>query len=151
MAMRVLQFQQDENPEELFRTMGPNQVHNAVNQLISFLSMPFGKPLADVPAEIERILANEVRWLQETIGDAADAKGMALRLGEKLGKGLSLDAPDISAGFADGARLQARNALYFCLMALPEARRTSAEAEGIVRMVVSRELSLIDDIRQQLF
>jgi hypothetical protein len=130
--------------------MGPNQVHNAVNQLISFLSMPFGKPVADVPAEIERILANEVRWLQETIGDATDAKGMALCLGEKLGKGLNLNAPDISAGFADGARLQARNVLYFCWMALPEARRTSAETERVVRMVISRELSLGEEIRREL-
>lgn len=98
MAYRSIRFAEGENPEELYRAIGPNQVHGAVNQLISFLSMPFGKPEANVPAEVERIIADEVSWFQQIVDDASDPKPTALHLGEKLGEGLNLDNPDISAG-----------------------------------------------------
>lgn len=55
-----------------------------------------------------------------------------------------------SVDFTAGARLDTRNAMYFCWSALPEARRIPAEAERIVRLAIARQFALIEEIRQEL-
>jgi hypothetical protein len=49
----------------------------------------------------------------------------------------------------NAARLNVRKALFFSWMALPEPRRTRDEAERIVRLAISGQLALIEDMRQE--
>jgi hypothetical protein len=67
-------------------------------------------------------------------------------------EGLDADLAKIRASgeFTNGARFNVRQALYFCWIALPEGRRTPAEAGRIVRLAVSRQLVAIEELRREI-
>ena len=144
------------DPEQFFRAMAPTQLMTTVNQVISLLSMT--RDPASVPGQIDEILTDEIRWLERTVADAPNAKAAAERLAGKLGEGLDLDEePDVdeaeippSGKFTDGARLNVRNAIYFCWTALPEDRQAPAEAGRIVRLAVSRQFAMIEELRREI-
>lgn len=158
-----------DDPEQFFRTIAPTQLVTTINQVISMLSMGSPDP-ASVPAQIDQILEDQIGWMERTVKDAADSKTAAERIGQKLGEGFDLGDDDedaeiasddegadtdlaklqASGEFTDGARLNVRNALYFCWNALPDARRTTAEAARIVRLAVSRQLAMVEDLRREI-
>lgn len=150
MAMHHFKFEPDgADPEAFFRALAPRQIVSAVNQVINFLSMPVAKRDPDsVAGEVEAILVAELGWLERVVKDAADTAVEAVA--QKLDDGLDMADVAASADFTAGARLNMRNALYFCWSALPDARRTPAEAERIVRIAISRQFGLTEEIRRTL-
>jgi hypothetical protein len=152
MAMHVFNFEPDGiDPEAFFRTLAPKQILGTVDQVVSFLSMPMRKrDPASVPGEVERMLSEEMRWLEHAVADAPDPKAATAQLGAKLGEGLDVENVPDSGDFVDGARLNVRNALFFCWTALPESRRTPAEAGRIVRFAIARYFAMVEDLRREL-
>jgi hypothetical protein len=152
MAMHEFKFESDGvDPEQFFRDLAPMQLVGAIHQVISSLSMPGRAHEATaLPATVEGILVEECSWLQRAIGNVVDLKTVTQHIAGKLGDGLDLEKIPAVGGFLDGARLNMRNALFFCWMALPGPRRTGAEAERIVRLAIGRQLALVEAIRQEL-
>jgi hypothetical protein len=139
------------DPEEFFRALAPMQLVGTVSQVISMLSMPlWTRDPATVPSQVEEMLNGELRWLESAIGGATNYKAAADQIAGKLGEGLDLENIPATGEFTAGARINMRNAIFLCWTALPETRRTPAEAERIVRLAISRQFALMEDIRQEL-
>jgi hypothetical protein len=153
MAFHRFTFEPDgDDPEQFFRDRVPMQLIGAINQVISLLSMPVPKrDTESIPAATEVILADEAGWLERAVGDATDFDAITEQVAEKLDEGLDMENVSATGDFfMKGARLNIRNALFFSWMALPEPRRTRPEAERIVRLAISRQLALIEAMRQEL-
>lgn len=140
------------DPEQFFRNLAPMQLVGAIHQAILLPSMPGrAHDAAALPAIIDTMMAKESLWLQRAIGNLIDFKTVAEHfLAGKLGEGLDMENIPAVGGFTDGARFNLRNALFFCWTALPEARRTWAEVERIVRVAISRQFGLIEEIRRAI-
>lgn len=166
MASRFFQFGAGgDDSERFFRSIAPTQLLTTVNQVVSLLSMASADP-ASIPAKIDEILINEIGWMERAVNDAPDSKATAEWLGQKLAEGLDMDDEEIasddeepeadlaklqaSGEFQNGGRLNVRTALYFCWIALPQGRRTPAEAGRIVRAAISRQLSMIEELRREI-
>lgn len=130
MAAHVFQFGAGGgDAERFFRAIAPTQLMTTIDQVVSMLSMASSDP-ASVPAQIDQILEDQIGWMERTVKDAPDSKTAAERLGQKLGEGLNIGDEEIaqddegleadlakiqaSGELTDGARLNTRNALYFC-------------------------------------
>lgn len=139
------------DPTAFFRGLAPTQLVGTVSQVISMISMPlWARDPASVPSQVEGILNDELHWLEGAIGVVTDPKAAADQIAGKLAEGLDVEHIPDTGEFIDGARLNMRNALSLAWTALPEARRTPAEAERIVRLAISRQFALMEDIRQEL-
>ena len=139
------------DPEQFVRAMTPTQLIGAIHQVISLLSITGpAREAASFSATIDGIVAEEAGWLERATGNASDPKAIIEHVAGNLGEGLDMENIPDSGEFTDGARLNMRNALFFCWTALPEARRTRPEAERIVRLAISRQFALMEDIRKEL-
>lgn len=166
MAAHVFQVgASGDDAERFFRALAPAQLLTATNQVVSLLSIASSDP-ASVPTQIDEILKDETGWMERTVKDAPNSKAAAERLGKQLGEGLDMGGDEFasddegldadlakiqaSGEFTNGARFNVRQALYYCWIALPEGRRTPAEAGRIVRLAVSRQLAMVEDLRREL-
>ena len=139
------------DPEEFFRSLAPMQLVGTLSQVISMLSMPpWTRDPATVPSQVEEMLNGELRWLESAIGGATNCKAAADQIAGKLGEGFDVKNVPTKGEFTAGARINMRNSIFLSWTALPEARRTPAEAGRIVRLAISRQFGLIEGVRRAL-
>lgn len=152
MAMHQFTFESGGvDPEQFLRDMAPQQVVASLRNVVSMLSIPLpGRNRASAPADVDLILSDELRWLESAVAGASDPKAATEHLAGKLGEGLDIESDPAAGDFLDGARLNMRQAMFFCWTALPPARRTSPEVERIVRFVLSADFALLEDVRQEI-
>ena len=101
-------------------------------------------------ADVEAILNEELLWLDRVTRDKIDSPAWIERLADSMSEGLDIEKESTEM-FIDGARLSMRQALFFCWSALPPARRTTIEANRIVKLALTRRFELANEITRELF
>jgi hypothetical protein len=126
--------------EEFRRVAGPHHVASAISSTIGFLWMftpASGRSISAVGDKTQKLLAEAFEWWQRI--DKSEPASIL----ERTKDGLDIGSMDFSQ--FDHLKLKLRQTIFHAWFLLPTERKTDAELERILRLILDRSLAQLED------